>query len=97
MRVEVRHPSPQVTIALRWETMELAGLTVPLHLNPNREVKRGPDIQLGGIAALANLRRRGTQFELPLPGEEHYGVYHFPGKHYIIESGLQTEWITAKP
>jgi hypothetical protein len=97
MRVEVRHPSAQITIALRWEMMELAGHAVPLHLTPNREVKRGPGIQLGGIASLANLRRRGTQFELPLPGEEHYGVYHFPGTHYIIESGLQTEWLTLKP
>jgi hypothetical protein len=97
MRVEVRHPSPQVTIALRWETLELDFHAVPLQLTPNRELKRGPGIQLGGIASLANLKRRGTQFELPLPGEEHYGVYHFPGTHYVIESGLPTEWVTTKP
>ena len=97
MRVEVRHPSPQVTIALRWETVELGGLPTLLQLAPNREVKQKPQIQFGGIAAIANLKRRGVEFELPLPGEERYGVYHFPGTHYVVESGLRTEWVTVKP
>jgi hypothetical protein len=98
MRVEVRYPSPsQVTIALRWETMDLSGDKVPLHLDPNRKVKPGTNIQLGGIAALAQLKRRGVEFELPLPGEEHFNVYHFAGKRAQVESGLRTEWVTAKP
>jgi hypothetical protein len=97
MRVEVRHPSPQVTIALRWETMEFGGQAVALALTPNRQAKPGNNIQLGGVAALAGLKRRGVEFELPLPGEERFNVYHFPGKHATVESGLRTEWTTAKP
>jgi hypothetical protein len=96
MRVEVRHPSPQVSIALRWDSMELGGQMLPLHLMP-RVVRSGSDIQLGGIASLAGLKRRGVEFELPLPGEERMNVYRFSGKHAVVESGLRTEWITGKP
>jgi hypothetical protein len=104
MRVEVRHPSPaQVTIALRWETIELDGRMMPLALAPNRVVKpgAGSNIQAGGIAALpglvAGLKRRGVEFELPLPGEERYLVYHFAGKQTVVESGLKTAWVTGRP
>jgi hypothetical protein len=97
MRVEVRHPSPQVSIALRWETIELDGRRLPLHLAPDRMVKAGSGLQLGGLAAIANLKRRGVEFELPLPGEEHYGIFHFPGAHYVIDRGLRTEWVTMQP
>ncbi|HTP32242.1 MAG TPA: hypothetical protein VMJ75_08720 [Candidatus Acidoferrales bacterium] len=97
MRVEVRYPSPRVTVVLRWETLDLGGRAVPLQLAPNRDVKQKPGIQFGGIAAVANLRRRGVEFELPLPGEERYAVYHFPGTHYVVERGLRTEWVTVKP
>jgi hypothetical protein len=96
MRVEVRHPSPEVTIALRWETLELGGQTVPLNLDPNRKLTPGTGVQLGGIASLAGLKRRGVTFELPLPGEERFGVYRFPGKHAVMETGTKTEWVTAK-
>jgi hypothetical protein len=104
MRVEVRHSSPaQVSIALRWETVEVDGRTLPLALAPNREVKpgAGSNIQAGGIAALpglvAGLKRRGVEFELPLPGEEHYMVYHFAGKQTVVGRGMRTAWVTAKP
>jgi hypothetical protein len=98
MRVEVHHPAPsQVIVALRWETVELSGQTVPLALDPNRKVKPGTNVQLGGIAALGGLKRRGVEFELPLPGEERFVVYHFAGKHALVESGMRTEWITGKP
>ena len=98
MRVEVRYPSPQVTIALRWEMLDLGGRAVPLQLIPNREIRQGSSgIQLGGIAAIPGLKRRGVEFELPLPGEERYGIYHFPGNHHVVESGWRTEWVTVKP
>ena len=94
MRVEVRHPSPQVSIALRWETVELNGHDVPLALSPNRTVKRDSDFQFGGLAANSTLKRRGAEFELPLPGEERYAIFHFPRAHYVVDRGLRTEWVT---
>jgi hypothetical protein len=97
MRVEVRHPSPQVTIALRWETIGVGGQELPVALTPRRPVKPGSEIQLGGVAAIAGLKRRGVEFELPLPGEERFGIYHFSGDHVLVESGLKTGWVTAKP
>lgn len=96
MRVEVRHPSPQVTIALRWETMEWKGQTLPIALDPDHKAKSGSNIQLGGLASLANLKRRPVEFELPLPGEERFGIYRFTGQHALVESGLRTEWLTAQ-
>jgi hypothetical protein len=97
MRVEVRHPSPQVTIALRWETIGIGGQELPVALMPRHPVRPGSEIQLGGVAAIAGLKRRGVEFELPLPGEERFGVYHFSGEHVLVESGLKTGWVTAKP
>jgi hypothetical protein len=104
MRVEVRHASPaQVSIALRWETIEVEGRAMPLALAPNREVKpgAGSNIQAGGIAALpglvTGLKRRGVEFELPLPGEERYLVYHYAGKQTVVDRGLKTAWVTSRP
>jgi hypothetical protein len=92
----VRHGSPpQVTLVLRWETLELDGLQVPLSLRPNRGAK--PGLQTGGLAGLAGLKRRGMEIELPLPGEERYAFFHFPGKRHVVDAGLRTEWFTAKP
>jgi hypothetical protein len=100
MRVEVEHlPPARVTVVLRWETIDMDGASKPLVLIPNRQAK--PAMQAGGLAGLAealgDLRRRGTQIELPPPGEEHYCVLHFAGEYRMIESGLRTEWLTAKP
>jgi hypothetical protein len=95
MRVEVRQSSPQVTIALRWETLELEGPALPLSLAPNRAAK--PGTQAGGLAGLAALKRRGAEIELPLPGEERCAVFHFAGKRSVVDGGLRTEWFTAKP
>ncbi len=95
MRVEVRHPSPRVSIVLRWETVEVDGRAVDLNLAPRRAAKPGSDFQLGGLASLATLRRRGFEFELPPPGEERYAIFHFPGAKHIVEKGLRTEWVTV--
>ncbi|HKA02138.1 MAG TPA: hypothetical protein VKE70_36755, partial [Candidatus Solibacter sp.] len=93
MRVEVHHQSPiRVTIALRWEMIDTPDGPQPVHLMPNQTAGR-PD-QGGDVKGL---KRRGVEFELPEPGEERYNVFHFPGTHYIVESGLRTECVTAKP
>jgi hypothetical protein len=94
MRVEVRHGSSAVVVvAFRWETLEADGVTTPLSLIPNRQVKSG--LQLGGLAALARLKKRGMEIELPLPGEEHCAIVRFPGERHVVESGLRTEWFTV--
>jgi hypothetical protein len=96
MRVEVRHASPpQVTIALRWETVAMDGVMTPLHLIPDRQTRSSP--QFGGFGGLAGLKRRGTEFELPLPGEEKYAIFHFSGERRVVDGGLRTEWLTDKP
>jgi hypothetical protein len=91
MRVEVHHPKPtEFTIALRWETIEVNGRKLPLSVRPNR-LRMSPPEATRGL-----LRPRGMTIELPLPGEERYQVYHFPGSHPVVYSGLQTEWLTER-
>jgi hypothetical protein len=91
MRVEVHHVKPvEFTIVLRWETFEVDGRKLPLSLIPNRRTK--PEEVPHGV-----LRTRGVEIELPLPGEDRYQVYHFPGSHPVVYSGLRTEWLTARP
>jgi hypothetical protein len=93
MRVEtVYSPHVEHTVALRWEGVRIDGEMVPLSLLPNR---RPPDRQR--ISASGTLRRRGMEIELPLPGELRYAVFHLSGESPVLESGLRSEWLTAKP
>jgi hypothetical protein len=90
MRVETRHSTPpEFTIALRWESIEVNGVKLPLSLRPDRR----PAFNVSG--PLRGLRQRGMAIELPQPGEGLYGVYHSRVDHW--ESGLRTEWLTARP
>jgi hypothetical protein len=57
-------------------------------LNPRRRID--PATTVRGV-----LRRR--EFELPLPGEERYGVYRVNGEHGVMDRGFRSEWLTAKP
>ena len=91
MRVETRWQHPvETTIALRWETVEVDGTPAPIRLTPKRVPPpvRNP---------LGSLQRRGIPIELPLPGEERYGVYRVSGEHGVLDSGFRSEWLTAKP
>src|SRR5262249_12128207 len=77
MRVEVHHPKPtEFTLTLRWETIELDGAKRTIVLLPNRKVNIKE-------ATRGLLRPRGVEIELPLPGEERYQVYHFPGNRVV--------------
>jgi hypothetical protein len=90
MRVATRHSKPtEVTLAMRWETLELDGVNVPLSLLPNRRL-------LSKNTAPGGLRSRGVEFELPQPGDERYRVYRFPGEFLVLPSGYRTEWLTAE-
>jgi hypothetical protein len=91
MRVETRWRHPvEITIALRWETVEVDGTPTPIRLMPKR-VSSPPRTPLGV------LQRRGMVIELPLPGEERYSIYHVNGEHGVLESGFRSEWLTARP
>lgn len=93
MRAEtVYSPHLEDTIALRWEAIRIGGAIVPLSLLPNRR----PSDQ-SGISASGTLRRRGIEIELPLPGELRYAVFHLSGERPVLEIGLRSEWLTAKP
>jgi hypothetical protein len=90
MRVETRWgPPAEITFALRWETVEVDGTPKRIGLRPKR-------VQLTRATPDA-LQRRGVEIELPLPGEEWYGIHRADGEQGLLESGLRSEWITAKP
>ena len=89
-RVELRHAGAgEFTVALRWETMEIGGEMVPVNLKPSR--------QFGGLrdAASGLLMRRGTEFDLPRPGEQQDVIYHFPQQTTRVASGMRTVWVTT--
>jgi hypothetical protein len=91
MRVEKHYSHPaELTVALRWETLEINGVETPLQLIPDRRVANPRTVGLGGLI------QRGMTIELPLPTESRYGVYHFPGSQVTLESGFQTEWLTQR-
>jgi hypothetical protein len=91
MRVEKHHSHPaELTVALRWETLEINAVETPLQLIPDRRAANPSTVGMGGLI------RRGMTIELPLPTESRYGVYHFPGSQVTVESGFQTVWLTQR-
>jgi hypothetical protein len=92
MRLELhRMGAGEYVVALRWETVEVEGVKLPLALKPNRQTDDARP------AARGTLQRRGIPIELPQPGEERYGIYRYPGQKSGIESGSRTEWVTIEP
>jgi hypothetical protein len=92
MRVETRHSLPvEITVALRWETIEVDGASIPLSMIPDRQTG---GLKIGGPGIL---RTRGVEIDLPLPGEGYYAIFHFKGEHAVMESGFRSEWLTARP
>jgi len=89
MRVEIRYSLPiEFTVALRWESLELNGIQIPVYMNPVHE-EPGPKIR--------GLIQRGVEIELPAPGQERYGLFHFRGEHALMKSGFRSKWVTARP
>ena len=89
-RVELKHSgSGEYTVALRWETLQSGGETVPLYLKPDRP--------LANLKAVARgvLRQRGIDIELPPPDEERDAIYHFPGQLAGVRPGLRSSWTTT--
>jgi hypothetical protein len=91
MRAETRHLQPgEFTIALRWETLDVNGVKMPLSLRPDRRSRTAKSTVQRGL-----LTR--TEIELPLSSETRYGVYRFPAEKTSITSGFRTDWVTALP
>jgi hypothetical protein len=79
----------EITFALRWETVEVDETPTPIEL-PSHRVQPTR-------ATRGGLQQRGIEIELPLPGEERYRIYHVSGEHGALDSGVRSEWVTAKP
>ena len=93
MRVETSYTPPlEHIIALRWEAVEIDGAMTPIRLVP----KRRP-VEPMTVSGPNSLKRRGMEIELPLRGEGRYAVVHITEDHPVLESGYQSEWLTAKP
>lgn len=91
MRVETRHLPPyEVSVSLRWETIEWNGAKAALALRPAHPIP-------ANLSPGQGPRSRGMEIELPAPGESRFGVYRFAGEHPAPQTGLRTEWITAQP
>jgi predicted RecA/RadA family phage recombinase len=83
-RVELKHSgSGEYTVALRWETLQAGGETVPLNLKPDRHMEGSKAVARGV------LRQRGMAIELPPPDEERDAIYHFAGQLAGVRSGLR--------
>jgi hypothetical protein len=96
MRVETRYSSPpEITIAVRWETIEFNGVKAPIALSPVRNASGG--IVLNTPIGSRVLRRRGAEIDLPLPGEGRYAIFRFTGDHPVMKSGLRSDWMTVMP
>jgi hypothetical protein len=92
MRVEKRYASPsEVTIVLRWETMEVDGVKAPITLAPDWHTASKM------VDSPGELRKRPMGIILPRQDESRYAAYHIPGEHVIVRGGLRSEWFTAKP
>ena len=86
MRVEKAYfPRVEYTVALRWETVDIAGVASPFSLMPNW---RQPE---------AHGSRAGTEIVLPLPTETRYSAIHVAEQHPVLDGGYKSEWLTAKP
>lgn len=91
MRVETRWgPPPEITFALRWETVEVGGNPMLIQLKPDQRVQ-------SPRASRDGLQRRGVTIELPLPGEERYAVHRVNGEKGVLATGFRSKWLTAKP
>ena len=91
MRVEKRYGKDNdVTIALRWETVEVNGVKIPLSLLPDRQLPNRPVPQPG------TLRSKALTFDLPRPGEGSYILYRF-ADHVDVKGDLKSQWLTVKP
>jgi hypothetical protein len=82
----IRFPRPEVLVILEPEVLEINGHEAPLIAMPD---------WTHPVVNLAEAGKKGVQIMLPLPGEEHTGVFVFSGEHVVINKGFRTDWRTA--
>jgi hypothetical protein len=86
LRVLSFHLASEVIVVLRPDTLEIDGSKVPLTAVPDRS------------QAMMRARiedRKKMAISLPQPGEEHSGIFRFPGEHAKIPKGFQSDWLTV--
>jgi hypothetical protein len=71
----------QVTIGLRWETVEVNGAPRPFFIAPEQTPKEAAQ----------------HQFEIAGTREQRYAVYHFLGQHLAIKGLPTSRWFTFEP
>lgn len=86
LRVESFRVPSEVIVVLRPEALVIKGSLVPLAATP--------DWQRAMLAARSKDRKKMV-FDLPQPGEEHSGVFRFPGEHAVIPKGFESDWRTV--
>jgi hypothetical protein len=86
LRVENFSKPPETVVVLRPEALRIKGSRVLL--------TAVPEWQRFALEARSKDRQR-MMFNLPLVGEEHSGVFRFPGEHAIVPKGFQSDWRTV--
>jgi hypothetical protein len=92
MRVETRYGLPkEVTIALRWDTLDVNGVKTPIAIIPAWEkLSRKSERP-------AHPGQQVKVFDLPMRGEDRYGTFYFYGENVVMASGQLSKWLTSKP
>jgi hypothetical protein len=91
MRVEKRYGNPsEITIVLRWETIEIDRVKSPITLAPDWHTASKM------VDSPGELQKRPMALILPRQDESRYAAYHIPGEHVVVKGGLRSEWFTAK-
>jgi hypothetical protein len=86
LRVQSFFQPPEAVVVLRPEALWVHRERVPL------------GVERDWTRALAEGRKKGqkaVEILLPLRGEEHSGVFRFPGEHVTIPNGQRFDWRTA--
>lgn len=87
LRVESFHQPPEeAIIVLSPQTLEIGGSKVPLTVV--RDWTRT-------VSAARARKAASIKILLPLAGEEHAGVFEFPGQHIVIPKGFRSDWRTV--
>ena len=71
----------RAVVALRLTTIEIGGAKIPFSASRK-------DGSLGD-------GRKKTAIVLPLPGEEHTGIFRFSGVSAVMPAGFRSDWQTA--
>jgi hypothetical protein len=96
MLVETNYSIPRdITVSLRWETIDINGVKTTISLDPVRKSGGAPPVKVP--RGLGGLRTKGIEVNLPRHDEARYAVFHFHGDQPVMKSGSRTDWVTGNP